>query len=196
MSYSQNNEEIVILNRFKGEVGTFLDLGSFTGIELSNVRALADLGWGGVMVEASPTVFEKLVNNYRNYPKIDCYNVGIGMETKKMSFFDNHQAVGTLHKHETERWGETQQFNEIEIQCVEINEFLTWPIHKTFEMISIDIEGYDLEVAKRMDFVKLGAILVVIEWNSKDRHLYDEIFLPIGFSCIHVNSENLIYTRP
>src|ERR1700688_2676010 len=112
MSFSQNSEETVILEIFKGCVGTFLDLGSYTGIELSNVRALAERGWAGVMVEASPTVFDKLVHNYKDFPKVDCYNVAVGTETKKIPFFDNHEAVGTMHKAETERWGQTQQFNE------------------------------------------------------------------------------------
>ena len=53
MSYSQNDEEKVILGWFrdkKKKVGRFLDVGAYTGLELSNTRALMEKGWSGVCV--------------------------------------------------------------------------------------------------------------------------------------------------
>ncbi len=190
--YSQRNEEYFILNHFK-QKGTFLDLGAFDGINLSNVRKLAEMGWKGVMVEASPTVFEILKKNYEDYPDIELHNCAVGSTTGMLDFHDNHNAVGTLHPSETERWGNTQSFTKIEVPCIEINEFLESIPQKQFDFVSIDIEGEDLNVLKRMDFEKLKTKMIIVEWNGKDKHLFDKA-LP-KFRLIHKNGENLIYVR-
>lgn len=192
--YSQKLEEKYILNYFKNRKGTFLDLGAFDGVNLSNVRALAERGWSGVMVEASPTVFEKLKKNYEDYLDVELYNLAVGATTGILDFHDNHNAVGTLYKEETKRWGNTQKFNTIEVPCMEINEFLeTMTEKKHFDFVSIDIEGEDLNVLKRMDFEKLRTKMICVEWNGKDKHLFDAA-LP-GFRLIYKNGENLLYRK-
>lgn len=194
--YSQNLEQTVIVSQFRQRKGTFLDLGSFDGINLSNVRALAEMGWQGVMVEASPTVFKQLKKNYEDFPGIELHNIAVGATTGLLDFYDNHGAVGTLHLSETERWKGTQQFRTIEVPCMEINEFLeTVSIYKTFDFISCDIEGEDLNVIRRMDFDALKTKMICVEWNGKDKFLYDKVLLPFGFRLIHKNNENLIYRR-
>ncbi len=194
--YSQKLEEKFILGHFKNRKGTFLDLGAFDGINLSNVRALAEKGWQGVMVEASPTVFEKLQKNYEDYPDVELHNLAVGAMTGILDFHDNHNAVGTLYKEETERWKGTQNFNTIEVPCMEINEFLeTMTDHKTFDFVSIDIEGEDLNVLKRMDFDKMRTKMICVEWNGKDKNLYDSAVLKYGFRLVHKNGENLLYIR-
>lgn len=52
--YSQNDEQDVILRFFEGRTCRFLDIGAFDGVELSNTRALAEIGWTGLMVEPNP----------------------------------------------------------------------------------------------------------------------------------------------
>lgn len=194
--YSQNNEQTIIVNQFRQRKGTFLDLGAFDGINLSNVRALAEMGWAGVMVEASPTVFEKLKSNYEDFPDVELHNCAVGAMTGILDFHDNHNAVGTLHGHEKERWKGSQQFKTIEVPCMEINEFLeTMSTIKTFDFISCDIEGEDLNVIRRMDFNALKTKMICVEWNGKDKFLYDKVLLPYGFRLIHKNGENLIYRR-
>jgi FkbM family methyltransferase len=193
-NYSQNNEQYFILKYFAKYTGTFLDLGSYNGVDLSNVRALAELGWNGVMVEASPVVYKELKKNYSDYPNIQLVNCAVGRKTEKINFYDNHNAVGTLHKTETLRWKE-EKFETVEIPCVEINELLSICHYKTFDFISCDIEGEDLSVMKRLDFNKLKTKMVCVEWNGKDKNLYDDILLPYGFKLMHKNGENLIYYR-
>ena len=48
--YSQNDEERVILEYFAGKTdGRFVDVGAWSGATFSNVWALMELGWSGVM---------------------------------------------------------------------------------------------------------------------------------------------------
>jgi len=64
MNYSQSKEQEVILDYFKDHIGTFCSLGENDGITFSNVRALAERGWTGVMIEPDPEAFERLQNRY------------------------------------------------------------------------------------------------------------------------------------
>src|SRR5688572_15752664 len=96
--YSQNNEQDVILKYFGDYVGTFLDLGAYDGINLSNTRALVRKGWGGVMVEASPTVFERLKLNCEVFNRLCLLNFAVSDKDGVAEFYDNQNAVATMHK--------------------------------------------------------------------------------------------------
>ena len=65
MNYSQNNEQEIIINLFKGKRdGKFLDIGANNGVTLSNTFALANFyGWSGLLVEASPKAYQRLLKN-------------------------------------------------------------------------------------------------------------------------------------
>lgn len=193
--YSQHNEEKIILDFFRGKTGTFLDLGAFNGVDLSNVRALAELGWSGVCVEASPTVFLDLQKNYEGFDKIELFNLAVCNLTGTFEFFDNHNAVGTLYKKETERWKGKEKFNIIKVDCIEVKEFLNLCRYKTFDFLSCDIEGEDLNVISRLNFDTLKTKMICVEFNGKDKNLYDDILLPYSFKLVHRNGENLIYSR-
>ena len=60
--YSQYDEERHILSTLShGQAGKFLDIGAFHPTQLSNTRALYELGWTGVLIEPSPGPFLNLV---------------------------------------------------------------------------------------------------------------------------------------
>lgn len=77
MSYSQNDEEEVILKFFGEFQGSFLDIGAFDGLHLSNTRRLLELGWSGVMVEPSPSNFLSLLANCSKFPKATFVNAAM-----------------------------------------------------------------------------------------------------------------------
>ncbi len=67
--WSQNGEQQIILNHlkdFKG-VGRFLDIGAYNGTDLSNTRALLEMGWSGVLVEPNPYNLVPLMDSCREF---------------------------------------------------------------------------------------------------------------------------------
>ena len=67
--YSQSGEQAHLLEHAIAvaqapQGGRFLDLGAGDGETLSNTRALAQLGWGGVAVEPAAWAFDRLVARY------------------------------------------------------------------------------------------------------------------------------------
>lgn len=61
--YSQLDEERVIVEWFKDRVGKYLDIGAWDGVQMSNTRRLAELGWSGVLVEPGAKNFSALIDN-------------------------------------------------------------------------------------------------------------------------------------
>jgi len=202
--YSQNNEDQVILDYFKGKVGTFIDIGANDGITLSNTRSLAEAGWSGVFVEPSPTAFMKLKENYTGPTpegmKLYFYNFALGTFNGTVKMYDSgphlnqgdHALLSTLVADEKQRWP-GQQYTEIEVQCFRWKTFLNRLTIKKFDVISLDAEGMDLEILKQIDLRETS--LVCVEWNGKPelRQEYDK--LCVGLNVIYTSPENLIYCR-
>lgn len=70
--YSQLGEQQLILQWAASQpsVGSFLDLGCYDGETYSNTAALADLGWSGVCVDASPDAVAACALRYADRPDV------------------------------------------------------------------------------------------------------------------------------
>jgi FkbM family methyltransferase len=200
MNYSQNSEQDIILNYFGDRKGTFLDLGANDGITLSNTRALADLGWTGVLVDASPKAFKKLQENYPN-PDSHLYNIALSHKNGVLKFKESGTLlnsgdvalVSSFHDSEIERFKSTVEYEEIEAKCLTWKAFMQGCPIKDFDFISMDIEGSELDVLPHMDLSNTA--MICIEWNSKEdlKREYEKYLY--GFKLIYTSAENLIYVR-
>lgn len=199
--YSQSNEEQVILDYFKGFVGTFVSLGENDGMTFSNVRALAERGWSGIMIEPDPEAFSRLEKLYLEYKGLYTYNYAIGDHNgkkilqKSSSLLKNGDTglVSTFNASEMERFKSVVSYTPIEVQYYTWKTALNrWSIQK-FDMISMDIEGDELKVLPDMDLSQTK--LICIEHNGRqDLKLEYEKYLE-GFKLIYTSAENLIYVR-
>ena len=206
MNYSQNNEQEIIINLFKGkQKGTFLDIGANDGVTLSNTFALAsNYGWTGLLVEASPKAYERLLKIYELFDRdFDLQNVAIGKEDGELVFYESGQLlnkgdvalVSSGVKSELQRWQSIKMpFEKMTVPMTSVATMLSMTRHKHFDLLSIDIEGMELDVLPQIDFKALGIQVAVIEWNSKDERYYNDIMFPFGFKLVSKNAENLIYT--
>ena len=196
--YSQNNEEQLILDYF-GPVfkGTCLDLGANDGVTLSNTRACIERGWKGVMVDASTDMCEKL----RRFD-VEVHNVAMGNTDGLLTFYESGEHLGkgdrslvsTIVPAEMDRWT-NETFTPVTVECVTFATLLTRSAHKTFDLISIDIEGMDLDVLRQMDLTALGCKMLIVEFNGKDEGHYHACAIEHGMKLHAKNAENLIYVK-
>ena len=202
--YSQSNEDQVIIDYFNGKIGTFCDIGSNDGVTFSNVRRLVELGWSGVFVEPSPKAFQMLKENYEGLTaqgqKLYFYNFALGTTNDEVEFWDSethlnkgdHGLLSTMVEDERDRW-RGQKYNKIMVKSFRWKTFLNRLTIKTFDVVSIDIEGMEVEVMEQMDFRDTS--LVCAEWNGnkETKEEFDRILS--GFKVIYTSPENLIYAR-
>ena len=92
--YSQNDEDIFILEMFKKknlENCFFFEFGAWDGIYLSNCRLLYESDWSGCFVENDEKKFQELQKNYKNDKNIILINDKIDPDKKNINeLIKNH----------------------------------------------------------------------------------------------------------
>jgi FkbM family methyltransferase len=204
-NYSQNDEQAVILNYFKGFKGTFCDIGSNDGITFSNTYALVLSGWTGLLIEPSWNAFQRMKQNLKkelSQQQVIMLNCAVGAKNGRMVLNESGALIGqddvslvsTFHASEMDRFKKVVQYSPVEVDVMDWRGCISPDITPmTFDFISMDIEGSELEVLPQMDLSEVK--LFCIEWNGKPelKAAYEPYFE--GFKLIHTTGENLIYGR-
>jgi FkbM family methyltransferase len=146
--YSQNDEEAHILNHLSHlKTGRLLDIGANDGRYLSNSLALIERGWSGVLVEANPMTFSKLVENHLGNPKLTLVNAAIGIEFRLTKFWHSTRdglavdpCAGLSTTEEKQRNSRSGGFlAPFYVPMVPLDELLSQ--FGQFDFLSIDTEG-------------------------------------------------------
>jgi FkbM family methyltransferase len=203
-NYSQNDEQAHILRYFGDYVGTFLSLGENDGETFSNVRALALLGWCGVMVEPSPRAFQRLKTLYAENKK-GCFYLhpcAIGTVNGPITLHESGELVkqndvalvSTVVEEEKKRFSKVVTYEPVTVEMYRWKTFRNRLKIKTFDMVSIDIEGMDLDVIEQMDLTDTK--LVCIEHNgNQDMKQVLQTEVCTGMNLLYESPENLIFAR-
>lgn len=167
---SQHDEEKHILEFFKGRTGSFLDIGAWDGIAASNTRALALLGWRGLLVEPCPSAFEKLLKNTESMPGLVCMNAAVSGASELRKFHLQDDWGGTLND-EILNENLRKTIASYYVKTVTPNELLQvgWSCSMSFfEFVSIDAEWMDFDILKSAHFSLKHTELLCIEiWQDK-----------------------------
>lgn len=196
--YSQNREEAIIVELFgPNQIGHFLDIGAYDGKTFSNTLRLAELGWSGVCVEPSPTVFPALLELHKNNPKIICVNAAICQVSGFIDFYDSGgdalSTTVTAHKTKWEQ-GHGSKFAKMIIFAINFQELFR-KFGTAFDFINLDVEGLS---AVMFDLLPLAILertrCLCIEHDGK----MDEIkqrAASFGFNYVWHSGENIILFR-
>lgn len=205
-SYSQNAEDVFVLEYFKGFKGTLLSVGENNGIDFSNAKLLIEHGFEAYLLEPG-SVCADLFLLHKDTPKVHVFNYGIGEQDEVVKFYESGAhvlnggdtgLVSSTDYEETIRWRNSGvQFDETEIQLISFENFCNAIDSPIFDFISIDAEGYDWRILKQINLTEVGCQALVIEWNSIPalKVQFENYCGLYGLKLAHVNAENLIYTR-
>lgn len=208
--YSQGLEEQKIVEFFKDYKGRLLDIGANDGKTFSNSLKLIESGWSAVLVEPSAECVDKLKALHLGNDKVIIEPSAIDIESGKKEFYEsghlpdpaltekgeNSSLVSTLIPAEKERWNPLKMnWKNVMVNVLSWKDFIK--LHgDTFDFISIDAEGLDLEILQQIDLSKIK--LLCIEWNEK--HDVKEAILKytsqFGMNkIIYQSGENLIISK-
>lgn len=181
--------------------GTFLEIGGYDGITGSNTYFLEkNLNWNGIIIECNPVMAQKCKDN-RNC--IICDKAIYKESNQTIDFIipkgreisgGREQLAGILNhlrpKH-SYHFRESYKINEIlKVNTININELLE--NHKIYEIdyVSLDIEGYELEVLKSWNFDKHKINFITIEHGNAIDYQNDinKYLLSKGFK-LHRNNK-------
>lgn len=205
-SYSQNCEDLFVLDYFKGFIGTLLEIGANDGRTLSNSLLLIENGFHAHLIEPC-SIFDQLDVLHMNNSRVECHYIGLGAENSSQVLYESgahipngkdHGLVSSLISTETDRWRNAGVgFIENTVQIWAFKTFWDFIGNVKFDFISIDVEGLEFVILQQIDLNEVGCKCICIEWNSKTelQKQFSDYILPFGFKLVHTNRENLIYAR-
>ena len=196
--YSQNDEEKVILQYFKGRKGHLTDIGANDGVTFSNSRALIEQGWTADLVEPSPLALQRLRKLYSVTESANIYPYAVTTEDGPVMLHESDQHHGdniallsTLKETEILRWKGTQQFTPVQV------EGMTWDSLGLDAgiFVSIDAEGMDYAILRQIALNNVE--MVCIDYNGNERQKAKMIAYCSAYQMplIHTTGENLIFAR-
>jgi FkbM family methyltransferase len=204
LSLSQQADDYILFSLFNGKrTGKIVEVGAFDGIHLSNSYSLEKSGWTSVCVEPNPKMFSFLKQN-RPLAKNLNYAV-VGDESLKHVEFKIEE-IGVLSGITVDNDDVSRRYKArgINFGNFEIASVPAATLNSIFnecgiqrddiDVLSIDVEGYEMEVLKGLDLTQFAPRLILIEANSKE---YEDAIMgffgkqKIKYELIARNSQNL-----
>jgi FkbM family methyltransferase len=181
-SYSQEGEDM-ILRRFvvPNGAGFYVDIGAHHPYRFSNTYYFHRQGWRGINIDPLPGAME-LFNSCR--PKDINLNLGVSENKGTLSYvMFNEPALNTFDKElAQERQSEAYKIiGSIDVPVMPLRELLDQHQDEfsVIDLMSVDVEGYDLEVLRSNDWSRFRPRLIVVESlhsNSISEVMQSEIY--------------------
>ena len=176
--YSQAGEDLILARLFFNlniQTPTYLDIGANDPRYISNTYYFYIRGCRGVCVEPNPHLYKKI----RKLRKRDiCINAGIGVENSSSADFylfpDYANGLSTFSKESADYWatvgmeklGKIHYEKIIKMPLININDLIKNNLDKAPTLLSIDVEGLDLEILKSLDFSRYKPTAICVETLS------------------------------
>lgn len=160
--FSQFGEQAVILEHVGAKRGRFLDIGAYDAFVFSNVRALFELGWTGLLVEPHPVHAERLRGQYPAESGVQVVEAAVGPLPGTGHLRTTLDATSTMHAPTYDKWrGECAYDAETtEVPVLSLTQvFASGP----FDVVSIDAEGWSVPLLDRMFQLGHRPRVVVVE---------------------------------
>lgn len=174
--YGQLGEDLIIYsilrNLLKIEKPTYIDIGAHHPYYLSNTALLYEKGCSGINIEPDATLIETFDKERKRDKNL---NIGIGNKNGTATLFVmESKTLNTLSEDEALRYEKDENIKikeRREITVLTFNEVLEkYNEGICPDLLSIDIEGYEMEVLKTIDFEFNYPKVVCVETISYSTH--------------------------
>lgn len=206
-SYSQCGEDMIIdfiLNLMKIENPTYLDIGANEPKRLNNTYFFYERRNGrGVLIEPNPSLAETLK---KQRPLDIHYNCGIGfnnieeeadyyvMEWHEFNTFSKEIAYETQENYK----GRNDIKRTIKLKLIGINQLLEKHFSKGLDLLSIDVEGLDLDILKSVDFSICTPKIICVETKVASNQNASDIsnyLISVGYKLFSQTPINGIFVH-
>ena len=157
--------------------GTFVEVGAFDGRTWSNTWALATVGWIGHLVEPVPDFARMCARHHEGHPGVSTHNIALGHENAEISMRVGG-ALSTCSSNMSEifsglAWSRDYINNSSSmidrVPMRTLDYFLqAVEVKPAFELLVIDVEGFELEVLRGFSIEHWRPQIVIVE--IEDRH--------------------------
>jgi len=194
-SYSQYKEDLIIdAILAPKEKGFYVDIGANHPELLSNTKRFYDKGWNGINIEPIVTnfqLFEQMRTRDVNL------NVGAGSSPGKMNFYHSTRDGGVysgFDKKNVLGYVKEEEITTTIVPILRLDGILSQylPEGTTIDFLSIDVEGYEIEVLMGNDWSKYRPQVIIIEFGRLGKQIV-KFLEDKGYSYVFSNGSNGIF---
>jgi FkbM family methyltransferase len=145
------------------ENGFFIELGANDGLNQSNTAFFEFYrGWKGILIEPSVNAYEKCV---QARPNSKCFNYACVSDS-----FTGDSICGDFNGHLMSSVDGTRLNNSplTEVKVITLEKLLEQNNATTIDLLSLDTEGYELDILKGLNLKRFRPKLMIIEVYTKD----------------------------
>jgi FkbM family methyltransferase len=190
--------------------GYFVDIGAFDCVQWSNTYVLAMAGWSGLMVEPQPQLIEACQAVLEDYPNVTLVEAAVS-DWNGQGDLRLAGSVSTISESQARIYQDTKEMGylfegepkTILVDIIDTDTLLrdnNVPVG--FQVMSIDVEGSELNVLRAFDIDYYQPRLVIIEAHEgwidamKDKASgINDYFRIAGYEKVYSDAINNIY-RP
>lgn len=161
-SYSQFGEDIII-NRFfrRNEPGFFVDVGCFHPLKFNNTWMLYKKGWRGINIDIDPEKIE--IFEIRRPEDLNVAIAIANFDGLAPCFSSTKYSLTTTLSPDFAKDHGSSYIGDVKVAKLnDIIEASRWK-GVQIDLLSIDVEGMDLDVLKSLDFEIYNPKLIVVE---------------------------------
>jgi len=186
-SYSQGSMDLIFNKIFKNKKkGIYIDVGCQHPNKNNNTYLLYKKGWSGINID-----LDKVNIDLFNYNRPNDYNFNTAISDKievlDLYYYHQKSPINTLDKNVSNK--QTSEVEKlIKIQTNTLTNIIQKTPIKIVDILSIDVEGFELKVLKGLDFETYNPKIIVVEfldleakkweipYNNFDKIINSEIF--------------------
>jgi len=207
-SYSLDRLDVQILPYLNFRGGFFIEVGANDGLRYSNTLYFEKyLGWKGLLIEAIPALFEKCRENRPKCQTVNCALVSRDYTEKiiEMRYCNLMSVVkGGLNSEEEElshikRGRAFLSQNEgtyiVRVPARKLSDVLEEHHIQYVDLLSLDVEGYEAEVLKGIDFDRHRIEHMLIEARHRENveAVIGRLYAPIA--SLETSCFDILYRR-
>jgi FkbM family methyltransferase len=157
------------LELLKPDTAKFLiDVGANDGFYGSNSYPFVARGWQCLLIEPHPAVFKKLTKLHENRQNVTCLNLACGENNEQKPLFigvdGDEGTLATLSTDDNEHMRTCRTSESVMVQVKTLSRVLEEAkAPRNPGILSIDTEGYDLQVLKGLDFKTWRPEVIITE---------------------------------
>ena len=191
--------------------GYFVEVGAFNGLNWSATRALARLGWHGLLFEPNKEYYNACSQLYQNNKKVSVENCAILDYVGKTKLYLGGSLSTTnadrVSVYQTVSWAkgsrlDLERFTEVNAFSLDYM-FEKHKLPSNFEMLVIDVEGAEAQVLRGLSFDEWSPQLMMVETHetnederlSKTAGEVEEIVFSYGYKKLFANHINTVYRK-
>lgn len=193
--FSQGGEESFLLKYFnKKEKGFFIDVGCHDPFRYSNTQALYRKGWSGINIDANPVTINKF-NKYRKRDTNICALISNITNHLEYCYYNDH-ALNGIHDNKRKDILINKGYKILKTETINtttLNKILEKRKYRVIDLLSIDVEGHEMEVLKSINLDLYPVELIIVEENGNENEII--YFLKNKYSLIERIDRNLVFKK-